>query len=82
MPVPSNASDLLDREFLAVRARLIDLAATLDRLDRAAGSADDDPRMDQIRRSLEVLHSPGSGRAEKLQMLFSLPYEEIWRSKV
>jgi len=32
------AGEVLDREFLALRARLIDLAAGLDRLDRADGS--------------------------------------------
>ena len=79
MPIPLAAADLLDREFLGVRARLIDLAATLDRIDRAKGTIDDDRRLDTIRRALEILSSDTADRAEQLQLLFSLPYQENWQ---
>jgi len=74
-----SASQILEREFLVVRSKLIDLAAALDRMDRAEGSVADDPRIEQIRRSLEILASDALGRAERIQLLFSLPYEEKWR---
>ena len=38
MPHPITAIDTLDREFLTARAKLIELAAAFDRLDRAEGS--------------------------------------------
>ena len=38
-----TAADVLDRDFLSMRCRLIELAAALDRIDRAQGSAADDP---------------------------------------
>jgi hypothetical protein len=69
---------MLDREFLGLRCRLIDLAASLDRIDRAEGAVADDPRRDRIRRSLEILASPAGNRAEQLQQLFSLPYDHDW----
>jgi hypothetical protein len=69
---------MLNREFLGIRSRLIDLAASLDRIDRAEGAAADDQRFDRIRRSLEILSRPEGNRAERLQQLFSLPYEHDW----
>lgn len=81
MPIPMAASEVLDREFLDVRKRLIDLAATLDRIDRAEGAPSDDPRLDNIRRSLEILSGDTPDRAEQIQLLFSLPYEDGWRKE-
>jgi hypothetical protein len=79
MPIPLTATEVLDREFLEVRARLIDVAAALDRIDRAEGSATDDPRLDQIRQAVKVLAGDTPDRAETVQSLFSLPYQEDWR---
>lgn len=79
MPIPMAAAEVLEREFLGVRARLIDVAAALDRIDRAEGSVADDPRLDKIRQALQVLSGERSDRAEKLQLLFSLPYQDDWR---
>jgi hypothetical protein len=89
-----SISNILDSEFLGIRCRLIELAAALDRIDRAGGdcpnfrlsengtvpfdSVSGDPRMAQIRRSLEILADDGPNRAEQVQMVFSLPYEKGW----
>jgi len=79
MPTSLPAATVLDREFLAVRARLIDLAAALDRIDRAEGDLDGDPRPANIRRSLEVLAGDATDRAQRVQIIFSLPYNENWQ---
>jgi hypothetical protein len=79
MPIPMAAAEVLDREFLEVRARLIDVAAALDRIDRAEGSVGDEPRLGKIRQALQILAGDTSDRAERLQMLFCLPYQEDWR---
>ena len=79
MSNPLSASDVLNREFLEVRARLLQVAAALDRLDRAAGSVEDDPRLQNIHRVLDVLRSGGPKRAEQMQMIFSRPYSPEWR---
>ncbi len=81
MPLSVNASELLQRELLGVRSRLIDLAATLDRIDRAEGSLPDDSPLDTIRESLRVLASDRPDRAEQIQLLFSLPYREQWQQE-
>lgn len=79
MSTPLAAAEIFDREFLAVRAKLIDLAATFDRIDRAEGAIAADPRLDKIRQALRMLAGDETDRAEQIQLLFSLPYPEDWR---
>ncbi len=79
MPIPIAAAEVLEREFLGVRMRLIDVAAALDRIDRAEGWVADDPRLEKIRQALQILSGDRSDRAEKVQLLFSLPYQDDWR---
>jgi hypothetical protein len=76
----SAPQDTLDREFLTVRARLLELAAAFDRIDRAVGPTRDDPRREQLRRAVDVLASPTPDRAERIQMHFSLPYDPAWQT--
>ena len=81
MPSPASAVTAVDREFLGIRCRLIELAAALDRIDRAADRADNDPRPAQIRHAVEVLLADAPDRAERIQMEFSLAYDEKWVEK-
>lgn len=81
MPNPLDAPDVLDRVFLDLRARLLEAAAMLDRLERAEGSVESDPRVLKIRQALAALHErPAGDLAEHLQLLFSIPYDENWRA--
>ncbi len=82
MPIPLDAPEVLNREFLEIRARLLHIAASLDRMDRADGSADGDPRLDLIRRSLSFLAGNDAERAEKIQLLFSRTYHADWKSNL
>lgn len=81
MPIPLDAPEVLNREFLEVRAKMLEIAAALDRLDRAAGSAADDPRLERIRQGLAMLSADRSDRAEQVQLIFSLAYEPDWRQR-
>jgi hypothetical protein len=85
--MPLSASEILTRDFLEIRARLLEVAAALDRIDRAEGDVSDDARMARIRQAiarLEVGQSEGgaSDRAEQLQLVFSLNYEPGWLPKL
>ncbi|MGA2258419.1 MAG: hypothetical protein ABSG53_27460 [Thermoguttaceae bacterium] len=75
----ATAAELLDREFLTIRCKLLEVAAALDRIQRGQGSAADDPRLEKIRETLAILVKDGVDRAEQLQLIFSLPYEPAWR---
>jgi hypothetical protein len=81
MPIPIGAPEVLNREFPEIRARLLQLAAALDRMDRAAGSPEADPRPQKIREALEILLEARPDRAERMQLLFSLPYDPGWREQ-
>lgn len=81
MPTPMTAPKILDREFLEIRAKILELAASFDRLDRGADSVDNDPRVPLIREGLQVLLSGNSDKAEEIQLLFSRIFDEEWRSQ-
>ena len=50
-------SEALDRYYLDVRCQLVEIAATLDRIDRGDGGSDptDDPRLSQLREAVALL---------------------------
>jgi two-component sensor histidine kinase len=77
---PLPAPKALDQFFLDARARLLDLAAILDRINRGRDAAEleQDPRLQKIRKALEVLHDQSGGRAERIQQIFSLDYDAAW----
>ena len=81
---PLPAPQALDNYFLEARSKLLDLAAILDRIGRGrdAAGVSEDPRLDKIRRALEVLHDQSGGRAERIQQVFSLDYEASWKRPV
>jgi hypothetical protein len=81
MSHPLPAAECLDREFLEIRARLLQLAAALDRVERAAGDVSEDPRLAKIAEALAVLAGAGDDRAEQIQLIFSRPYTEDWRKR-
>jgi hypothetical protein len=79
MPIPLDAPEVLNREFPEIRARLLQLAAALDRMDRATGSPEADGRRQKVREALQILLESGPDRAERMQLLFSLPYDADWK---
>jgi two-component sensor histidine kinase len=77
---PQSSATALDAYFLEARARLLDLAAILDRIGRGGGAneVEEDPRLQKVRQALEVLHDRSGGRAERIQQIFSLDYDPQW----
>ena len=76
-PLPADRA--LDAFFLEARAKLLDLAAILDRIDRGPGETGGDPRLKNIARALEVLLDRSPARAERVQQIFSLDYDPAWK---
>ena len=71
-----TSQQILENEFLEVRCMLIEIAAMLDRYDRAssavAESAPEDPRLEKIHQSLVMLtHRDATDRSERLLNLFT-----------
>ena len=69
-----NRQQLLDLYFPDSRAKLIDLAAFLDRLDRADGEADF--RLAAFKKALTELNRTDGRRAESVLMSLSDPTTE------
>ena len=80
MPNPMSYQQVLDRYFLEMRCKVLDVAAALDRLNRANGAKRSpvDRRLAQLDEAIGVLSRADSGRAETIQQIFSLPYDAEW----
>jgi hypothetical protein len=65
---------VLDQYFMDARHKLIDLAAFLDRVERADGDADF--RLEAFREAVKKLEDKGHDRAEAVLMVFSDPTME------
>lgn len=77
---PMPAGQVLDQYFLEARAKLLDLAAILDRIDRGDGANKmDDLRIDRIQAAIDLLKEQRPHRAELVQELFSHSYDPHWK---
>ncbi|MDX1945611.1 MAG: hypothetical protein SFU86_09385 [Pirellulaceae bacterium] len=79
MPAAMSAPEILQREFLEIRCKILELAASFDRLARAEGSTADDPRVARLHEAIAVLQGADGDRAEQVQMIFSRPYDDAWQ---
>ncbi|MCP3905591.1 MAG: hypothetical protein GY715_18345 [Planctomycetes bacterium] len=69
-----SRSEVVERYFMEHRARVIDIAAFLDRLDRAQSNGDeddDDFRVRALREAIELLIDGQPGRARRVLEHFS-----------
>lgn len=71
---PLTQRELIDRYFMEHRVQILDLAAFLDRLERASElDAADDFRMRSVREALALLADGAGDRVRRVQMVFSDP---------
>ena len=82
MPTPMPAAGVLDREFLEIRAKLLQVAASFDRIDRGDGTVEGDPRLALFHKAIEVLLSEHTNRAEEIQLIFSRQYDDRWQTNL
>ncbi len=70
-PSPLTKTEIVDRYFLEHRAKLLDIAAFLDRIDRASGGEQTDFRIEALLECAKELHSSKVGRTERMLLLLS-----------
>lgn len=72
-PLPLSRRDVVDRYFLEHRAKVLDIAAFLDRVDRAGGDAteDEDFRVRGLRASIGILLDGEGERTRRVLELLS-----------
>ena len=75
---PLTQSELVDRYFMEHRVQVLDLAAFLDRVERARElDAEDDFRMRSLREAMALLSDGEGDRVQRIQMIFSDPSTEL-----
>jgi hypothetical protein len=81
VPNPSarSAEKVLSEEFFIARSKILDLAATLDRLERADGSLEALHQLKLLEQGVEILLDDQSDKAKRVQLLMSRPYDPDWR---
>ena len=77
MPIPMTSQSVLDRCYLEMRAKVLELGAAFDRIERAGGMPDDE-RLRRLAEAIAVLSDRRPERAERIQMIFSDKYEPNW----
>jgi hypothetical protein len=84
MVITRDVIQVLDRDFLDTRCKILEIAAILDRIDRAPARHGEhpDPRLGHLRQAVEALLEPGPGRAETIQRIFSRDYDPGWRERM
>ena len=82
MAHPSSEPSHLDREYLPIRAKILEIGAALDRVQRASAKDLGDARWHQLQAGIRLLQSEDPERAKQVQLLFSRPYEEQWRESL
>ena len=80
MPIPMPADQVLERYFLEMRCKVLDVGAALDRVEHAddTGQTVNDPRLTQLEKAVAVLTDGQPDRAARIQMIFSDPYDANW----
>ena len=82
MSQTQSSGAVLDRHFLELRCEILNLAAALDRIERADGFSQTaaDSRLSQLQEGIKILSTGGTDRAERVQLLFSDEYETGWNA--
>ena len=79
-----NAEQVVEQEFLQVRAKILEIAAFFDRLSTDAASAAvtgaNAERLKLLREGCDLLLDAEGDKAARVQLLFSRQYDEKWRS--
>jgi hypothetical protein len=75
---PLTQQQLIETHFMEMRAKVLDLAAFLDRMDRSCkADAENDFRILALRKALQRLSASTTWRAYDIQMILSDPTTEL-----
>lgn len=79
-----HADVILDESFLEIRAKLLEIGAALDRIDRGEGelSGAQQKLRQKIDQAIALCGTAGISRTERLQRLFSRDFDPDWRSEM
>ena len=73
-----QSSAIIDREFLDIRSKVLQIGASLDRIERAGGNLAESSKTKLLLQTIEILLDGSPDRAERIQLLCSRPYDPNW----
>ncbi len=76
-----TANQVLEQEYLQVRAKILELAAFFDRLSEAPASDVDPDKLELLQAGCRILEDGELDKAARVQLLFSREYDAQWREK-
>ncbi|MEC8556209.1 MAG: hypothetical protein VXZ82_14465 [Planctomycetota bacterium] len=79
--MPRTAREVLDQEFLQIRAKILEIGAFYDRLGEAEASNISQEHLELLNRGCEILNDDQGDKAARIQLLFSRDYDADWRDK-
>jgi soluble cytochrome b562 len=78
--VERTAQQVIADEFLIARAKILELAATLDRIERSSGDVEDSKQMNLLAQGMHILCDEEVDKAKRVQLLMSRQYDPHWQS--
>lgn len=75
-----SAAQIVADEFMIARAKIVELAATLDRIERASGNVDDSKNMQLLVQGMHILIDDQIEKAKRVQLLMSRDYDPNWQN--
>ena len=80
--VERSAEQIVVDEFMIARAKIVELAATLDRIERATGDVEDSKNMQLLVQGMHILCDDEVEKAKRVQLLMSRQYDPHWQSQM
>ncbi len=77
-----NADKIVADEFMIARAKIVELAATLDRIERASGDVDDSKQMQLLVQGMHILCDDEVEKTKRVQLLMSRQYDPQWQTQM
>ncbi|MFY8199723.1 MAG: hypothetical protein ACOVLE_03575 [Pirellula staleyi] len=78
--VERTAEQVVADEFLIARAKILELAATLDRIERSSGDVEDSKQMNLLAQGMHILCDEEVDKAKRVQLLMSRHYDPQWQN--
>ena len=78
--VERTAQQVIADEFLIARAKILELAATLDRIERSSGDVEDSKQMNLLAQGMHILCDEEVDKAKRVQLLMSRQYDPLWQN--
>lgn len=78
-----KSEQVVEQEFLQIRAKILEVAAFFDRLEPAEEiPSTTQQRLDLLRQGCELLLDGEGDKASRVQLLFSRKYDSQWRQNM